>query len=91
MLKGLVTSLWSSETKTPGGGGSEEDEGNMIQYLEPLSCARSVMKSLTTLRLSHNLRNDGIPSTRGIWILVKRAPAPLWSNYEPAVVRPLIS
>ena len=35
MLKGLVTSLWSSETYTPGGGGQAVDVGNMIQYLEP--------------------------------------------------------
>lgn len=33
MLKGLVTSLLSSETKTPGGCATEG--GNISQYLEP--------------------------------------------------------
>ena len=36
MLRGLVTSLWSSETYTPGGGGQAAFVGNMIQYFEPL-------------------------------------------------------
>ena len=39
MLSGLVTSLWSSETNTPGGGGKVFEDGNMIQYFAPLMTA----------------------------------------------------
>lgn len=39
MLRGEVTSLWSAETNTPGGGAEVGEEGNMIQYFEPRSTA----------------------------------------------------
>lgn len=51
MLSGLVTSLWSEETKTPGGGGSEADEGNMIQYLLPFKGAFHALVALGSLWL----------------------------------------
>ncbi len=49
MLRGEVTSLWSSETKTPGGGGVVGEEGNMIQYFEPRSTAFQALVALGSL------------------------------------------
>lgn len=49
MLRGLVTSLWSEETKTPGGGAREGEEGNMIQYLLPRRGAFQALVALGSL------------------------------------------
>ena len=49
MLSGLVTSDWSAETKTPGGGPAVSEHGNMIQYLAPLMTAFHALRGESAL------------------------------------------
>lgn len=73
MLRGEVTSLWSAETYTPGGGGSLSDDGNMIQYLAPRSTAFHALVALGSLwnvlpdrvgpMISHRRSGRSSPST----------------------------
>lgn len=88
MLSGLVTSLWSSETNTPGGGGRDGEEGNMIQYLLPLRGAFQADVALGSLWL-FNSQHVEWKEDSGSY--VQCAAASLWPNDEPPVIWPLIA